>query len=280
MVDTYLLALVAHNTKAVPLKANARFVENVTAMPPGEGLWRSATQVPTTFRIYVPDPVSQQVGFLGVMKEKDKPVLLALRLKIDNGRISEMEHLVARNLGERNLPNLIVPRRGLLTSVPETERMPREELVRIGATYYDALDENNGSLAPFADDCIRRENGLQTTRNPPPPKGDTSIALFGAMGCGEQLDTNVMSYIGPIVNRRVEIADVETGLVFGLSQFRQPMNVKKIKIKGVPGVTERELNFDPFDLPAAHIYKITGGRIHEIEAMGFRADYNSKSGWD
>ena len=34
----------------------------------------------------------------------------------------------------------------------------------------------------------------------------------------------------------MEIADPETGLVFGLSQFRQPMDEKVVKIVGVPGV--------------------------------------------
>jgi hypothetical protein len=29
------------------------------------------------------------------------------------------------------------------------------------------------------------------------------------------------------------------------------------------------MNFNPFDLEAAHIFKIYGGKIHEIEAMGF-----------
>jgi hypothetical protein len=40
------------------------------------------------------------------------------------------------------------------------------------------------------------------------------------------------------------------------------------------------LNIKPFDLPAAHIFKIQGGKIHEIEAMGFVAPYNSKTGWE
>jgi hypothetical protein len=47
----------------------------------------------------------------------------------------------------------------------------------------------------------------------------------------------------------------------------------------VPGVTEREVKNAPFDLPAAHIFKISGGKIHQIEAMGFLAPYNSPSGW-
>lgn len=288
MVDAYLLALVKHDPSRVPIADNARFVENIKAILPGAGLWKTAVQVPTSFRIYVPDPVSQQVGFLGVMQavvttgdqQEVKPVLLALRLKLKNGKIIEMEHLIARNLRERSLPNLIVPRKGLLAPVPEAERMPRDELLKIGASYYDALVGDNGSLAPFADDCMRRENGIQTTGNPPPKPGDTSIALFGAMGCAKQLDTHIMGYIDRIDNRRVQIADVQTGLVFALSHFHHSMKNKTIKIIGVPGVTERKMTNNPFDLPAAHIFKITGGKIHEIEAMGFVAPYNSQTGWE
>ena len=288
LVDAYLSALVAHDPERVPIADNARFVENTTALLPGAGLWKDAAEVPTTFRIYVPDPVTQQVGFLGVMKatvtvenkQEVRPVLLALRLQLEHGKISEMEHLLARNLGERNLPNLLVPRKGLLTMVPEAERIPHAELIRIGQTYYDALVGDSGSLAPFADDCVRRENGIQTTNNPPPKDGDTGMSLFGAMGCARQLDTNIFSYIDSIGNRRVEIADPETGLVFGLSHFRHSMVNKKVTITGVPGVTEREMNYNPFDLPAAHIFKVTGGKIHEIEAMGFTAPYNASTGWE
>jgi hypothetical protein len=39
------------------------------------------------------------------------------------------------------------------------------------------------------------------------------------------------------------------------------------------------MNFNPFDLEAAHIFKISGGTIHEIEAMGFTLPLNSKNGW-
>ena len=78
----------------------------------------------------------------------------------------------------------------------------------------------------------------------------------------------------------MEIADPETGLVFGLSQFRQPMDEKVVKIVGVSGVDHVDMNFKPFDLPAAHIFKIRDGKIHEIEAMGFTMPYNSKTGWE
>ena len=278
LVDAYLAALVAHDPSRVPIAANAKLVDNVTPMQPGEGLWATASAVPTTFKIYVPDPVSGQVGFIGVMQESDKPVELALRLKVQNGEITEMEHLVARNVGERNLPNLQTPRPVFHAAVPAAERNTREELLRIGASYYDALDDNNGSATPFADDCVRRENGMQTTGNPPP--ATPGFGTMGAMGCAEQLDTGTMAYIDTIDNRRVEIADVETGLVFGLSHFRHSMKQKFVVIKGVPGVERVDVNFNPFDLPAAHIYKVSGGKMHEIEAMGFQAPYNSQTGWE
>lgn len=47
-----------------------------------------------------------------------------------------------------------------------------------------------------------------------------------------------------------------------------------------PGREVSKMNFNPFDLPAMHIYKIWGGQIHEIEAMGFTAPYNAPTGWE
>jgi hypothetical protein len=41
------------------------------------------------------------------------------------------------------------------------------------------------------------------------------------------------------------------------------------------------MKFDPFDLPAAHIFKVgADGKVHEIEAMGFLAPLDSPSGWE
>lgn len=277
-VDKYLAALVAHDPSQVSLAPDVKFVENTAPTHPGDGLWKTASAVPTTFKIYVPDPVSEEVGFLGVMQEKGKPIELALRLKIRNGKITEAEHLIARNLMERSLANLKTPRPGLLATVPPGQRVPRDQMLKIGASYYEALVTADANHAPFADDCVRRENGMQTTSNPPPAK--PGRGTIGAMGCAPQLRTHTFDYIKRIEPRRVEIADPETGLVFGLSQFRQPMDEKFVKIVGVPSVDRVDMNFKPFDLPAAHIFKIRDGKIHEIEAMGFTMPYNSKTGWE
>ncbi len=281
LADSYVAALVAHDPAKVPLARDVRMVENIQRIRPGEGLWKSAAAIPANFRIYVPDVAAQQVGFMAVLQEDGKPVQLGLRLKLAAGRITEAEHVVARGLREANLANLQTPRMALTSSVPEGWRDSRGRLLHIGAAYYDALDLNNGSLAPFADDCVRYENGGQSARKPVPagPVED-SFAPFGALGCAKQLDTQVMAYISSIDHRRVWIADEETGLVFGLSHFRHAMDKTEWPTFGVPGVPFRKIDYKPFDLPAVHIFKIVGGQIHEIEALGFLAPYNSATGWD
>ncbi len=281
-IDSYLAAVVAHDPSKVAFAPDVKFVENTVPMKPGEGLWKTAATGPTAFKIYVPDTVAQQVGFLGVMKEHgkdgDKPIQLGLRLKLKNGKITEAEHLIARDLRPDSLKNLQTPRPGLLATVPPAERTPREKMLKIGESYYTALVTANGNAAPFADDCLRHENGMQTTGNPPPKT--PGFGTMGAMGCRDQVNTHTFDYITRIEPRRVEIADPETGLVFGLSQFRQPMKQDYVKIVGVQGVEKVDLKIKPFDLPAAHIFKIRDGKIHEIEAMGFIMPYNSKTGWE
>ncbi len=278
-MNSYLAAVVAHDPSRVKFSSDLKFVENTVPMKPGEGLWKTASALPTTFKIYVPDPVSEEVGFIGVMEENDKPIELALRLKIRDGEITEAEHVIARNLRPSSLANLQTPRPGLLATVPPSERTPRAQMIRDALSYYTAIVTSNGKAAPFADDCVRRENGMQTTGNPPPAKPG-GLATMGAMGCSAQLDTGVMSYITRIEPRRVEIVDSETGLVFGRSQFRHPMKEKSVKIVGVPGVESVPMNRDPFDTVNAHIFKIRDGKIHEIEAMGFAMPYDSKTGWE
>ena len=284
MVDAYLAALIAHDPTKVPIAPHARFVENTVPMQPGEGLWKSASEVPTTFKIYVPDPVAGQVGFIGVMRENGMPIEIGLRLKVHDGRITEMEHLVVRGLRPASLRNLQTPRPAFLATVPRAERTPREQMLKIAYSYYTALVTGNGHAAPFANDCVRHENGMQTTSNTArtdTPIGNSSaMHKLGALGCAAQLDTHTFDYIARIEPRRVWIADPQTGLAFGLSQFRQPMTQKFVKIVGVPGIEQVPMNFKPFDLPAAHIFKIYDGKIHEIEALGFTMPYDSKTGWE
>ena len=308
ITKTYLSALAAHDPSAAPLAENVVFVENITRMKPGEGLWQSAVSAPSGFAIYVPDEKNQTAGFIGMMtymaappeppaapgaapKKKapaaaapartEQPVLVALRLKLENGKITEAEHLYAGITGD-NLKTLQTPRGGLLTSVAEGQRKDHDELIKIGASYYDALDDNDGTLMPFAPDCERHENGMITAGANAGAGPNNAGTGKIARDCAGQLSSKVMSYIGPIENRRVFAADPVTGLVMGLSHFRHPMNTGPYEAINTDGTkTMVEMKFAPFDLPAAHVFKIGGdGKVHEIEAMGFMAPYNAPTGWE
>jgi len=286
ITDEYLAAVVAHDPSKAPLAPGVTFVENVKRMKPGEGLWKTATGGPTSFKIYVPDVSLQQAGWMGVIQEDGKPTMLALRLKVENGKITQAEHLVAAPLGGDKNPNIAAPRPGLLSEIPPGERLAHDKLLAIGATYYDALDDNDGSKAPFAADCQRRENGVTTAgegAGGPPIKDPNPSPV--AHDCKGQIDSGSFIYIKHIDNRRMVAADPVTGLVMGVSQFRHPFDNLPYKVKHIDGSTSERnagnMPYKPFDMPAAHIFKIgPEGQIHEIEAVGVMAPYDSPSGWE
>src|ERR1700728_4661265 len=76
----------------------------------------------------------------------------------------------------------------------------------------------------------------------PPPANPTPRQVLGSFGCAAQLKTHVMDYIPRIEPRRVMIADPETGLVMGFSQFRHPMDQTTEKIVGVPGIESQTMD--------------------------------------
>jgi len=286
LANDYFGALLAHDPKKVPLAPDVKTVENAKRIQPGEGLWKTTSAGPTEFRIVVPDTVSQQVGGMLMMQSDNKPAQVGFRLKVVNGKITEAEHMIALPR-EQFLTNLQKVRPAILMDVPYEFADSRGRLLHIAKSYYDALDLNNGSLAPFAPDCDRHENGFRTAPNggavggggmpgaPPRPP-----SLTGMQDCKSQLDSQAMAYISVIDGRRVEIADEQTGLALGFSHFHHEMKTKDYKILNDPSRDTNKMDFAPFDLPAMHIYKIWGGQIHEIEAMGFMAPYNSPSGWE
>jgi hypothetical protein len=283
LMEQYLAALASHDPSRVPLAADVKLVENTEVTPIGKGLWQSATGGPTDFRVYVADPVAGQVGFMGVIEENGKPTILGARLKVVEGKITEIDHLVVHSDGRPLSPHMAKPRPGLVEPVRPSERVPRDEMLRIANSYYEALVQDDGKVAPFADECQRRENGGTTANDQeqtPEEAEKDDFSVFRKMRCGEQLSTGVMSYITDINRRRLVAVDEEMGLVFAFSVFRHVGEPKVMKIIGVPGITERPNAWGPFDLPAAHVFKIRNGRIYEIEAIGYMARHGTKTGWE
>jgi len=283
LMERYLAALAKHDPSGVPLSKDVKLVENTEVTPIGKGLWETATGGPTQFRIFAADPGEGQVGFIGVIEENHKPTIASVRLKAVKGRITEIDHLVVHSGDAPLHPNMSKARPGLLEPLKPSERVPREEMLKIANSYYEAIVQDNGKVAPFADDCQRRENGGITANDQtqtPEEAAKDDFSVFRRMSCSDQLSTGVMGYITDINRRRLLAVDEEMGLVFAYSIFVHDGTPKVMKITGVPGIIERPNKWGPFDLPAAHIFKIRNGRIHEIEAIGYVAGHGIKNGWE
>jgi hypothetical protein len=295
LMQKYVGALANHSPKDLPFAEKVKFTENsnegVDVLEVGKGLWENATGGPTTFQIYAADPEAQAAVCLVVMKEKDKDILLGARIKLDNGKITEAEHLVVRGgaMGGQSfsdMPSLQKARPGFAEDIPAAERMKREDLIRIGLSYYNALTSEDGTRAPFAKECERHENGMTTAGGTPPaPKKDGSsegpmpIGGFGniPMDCEGQLSAGVYSYITEIKPRMV-VADVQKGLAVGFSMFRHD-GTKRLPADVKPG-TDNKTQWGQFNLAALHIYKIRNGKLYEIEAPGAALPYGIKSDWE
>jgi hypothetical protein len=290
ILEQYIAALARHQPSTAPLAPDMKFTENTVKIPVGEGLWLGVNEPPTTFRLAAIDPTSGQIGFYGLFKAWGAPALAAIRLKVQNGKITEAEHIVARPLRRAAMVNLITPRAGLLDDVPPKERNSREAMVRVANLYFDAIEQDRGDIAPFADECQRHENGLQTTTNKPPTSmppnampGSLGEAVLkiGMLGCKAGIDSGVLSYITRIQPRRPLVVDEQKGLVFAFPMFVHKGDVQSLEIKGVPGVDRiPSSGLGASNLMAGEIFKIRNSRIYEIEAVGVLLPYLTPSGWN
>ena len=291
LTQAYVAGIETKSTTGIPFSDEVRIVENLKPIRAGEGLWTDTTGAGGDFGVIVPDEVRETAGWIGMVERAGKPTVVAIRLKLDpKGSIVEAEHLYAdidtsTPLGKAQLANLQTVRPGLLAEVPLANRMTEPALITLGASYYDALDDNDGTRMPFADDCERHENGMVTAGGTPGPSPFGPQPHPVARDCAGQLTSGVFQYIKTIDNRRVFAADPVTGLVMGLSHFHHPMDFPPYEVTAQDGTKlsydrDDEMKFAPFDLPAAHIFKVgADGKVHEIEAMGFQAPLNSPTGW-
>jgi hypothetical protein len=305
-MQNYLAALVKHDPTAVPFGHEVKFVENTANIPVGDGFWVTASGGPTEFQIYAADPVAQQVACLVMMKENsNQDVLVGVRLRLQRGKIAEAEHHVIRDNLANSLPNLQKPRPGLVEDLAPSDRTPRDQMADIGLSYYDALTGEDGTLAPFAEECERRENGATSVGGsraktkpegpkppsskpqfPPPGSIDPEMAKLGMAlaaapkTCEAQISAGVWAYISEIRNRRLLVVDEQKGLAVGFSNLYHDSKLKTMKLKGVPGLDSVPSYQGLFNMPAIHFFKIKKGKIYDIEATGLVLPYGTKTGWE
>jgi hypothetical protein len=300
-VDRYLDAVVAHDPSRLPVTRFVKFTENGQKLELGDGFWRTAT-ARGTYKFFVDDPEAGQVGFEGTMREAGQPVILALRLKIFNKQISEIETIVARGQmaagGAANLEKMGAPRKAFLEDIPESERVSRLQYILTANKYFSGMqkDDGKGDYSFFADDCNRLENGMQTTNNMTPMPGLTSngqprpaptskydpsanpTTYSAGWSCKDQFRSGLLHFVSRIRDRRFLIVDQQKGIVFSFTFFdHQGGDTRNFETPTGQHVTAGPVV--PFTWEIAEIFKVRGGQLHEIEAVLTQSQYGMGSGW-
>jgi hypothetical protein len=289
-VDKYLDAMTAHDPKLVPLAKNVKLTENGQKLVLPDGLWNSMVGK-GTYRLFVDDPQAQSVAFIGTIKEEGRapsePIsgVIALRLKLENRQITEAEALVVRNpMTAERLDKMGAPRPAFLAAVPEAQRMSRADLIKTANMYFSGMQQNDGKgNYPFADDCDRLENGMQTTNAPlkegqTKPDPATATNYSAAWSCKEQFQSGLLHFVTMIRDRRYVAVDQERGLVFAFAFFDHTAGqTRHFETPGgravVAGPTQ------PWTWEIAEMFKVDNGKLHQIEAILDRSPYRMTSGW-
>ena len=141
--------------------------ENNVDMPFPAGTWETVTEIVGP-DIVMADPVWGEVAIFTPIKQREIEGYLGARLKVEDGKITEVEHIIstARNLS--NPPTPIARHADYAVDplldevVPEAERATRDELAAHANGYFDTLQLNDGEIRGtcFKPEAIRRENGM------------------------------------------------------------------------------------------------------------------------
>jgi hypothetical protein len=94
-----------------------------------------------------------------------RPILFAARLKVEKGKIAEIETIIAReNDFAFNAKKVLETKnQDWETILPPEKRASRKVLADAANNYFALFAENSTVSVPFAQVCDRWENGLQTT---------------------------------------------------------------------------------------------------------------------
>ena len=255
LLTEYLDALAAHAPNRLPLARSVRFTEDTVEKRLGEGLWQTAGKL----RPYRQDILDVRAGVAGthtIVEENGAPVLLAVRLKVLDRTIAEVETMVVRSREEGMIfqPDAFTQPNAAMSVEPVAgQRNTREEAIRIAGLYPAGL--RAGSFVtvdvPFASDAYRFENG-RLMAGP----GCTFLP-----GC-----TNIKTQRIPTLTEvaaRVAAVDEELGIVWLRMDFGAG---------SVPDTTKSLIVWEAF--------KVHGGQIHAVEALMEVMPRGSPSGWE
>ncbi len=287
LIDQYLAAVVAHDPKRLPVSKDLMYTENDQVIELGDGFWKTAEGRGNYTHVFA-DPEFGQVAFMGTMKEAGAPLLMSLRLRVELGRITEIESIYFRpggggpnNIADMDKP--FKPEEMWFKSIPAAARMSRQELIAVADGYFSGLQKNDGKgvngtgTYPFTNDCHRIENGSPTTNVPRPANEPPNTINAFSMDCLSQFKLGYYFVVQNIHDRRYPVVDQERGIVWSHVVFDQGTVNQGTLSDGRP-YTFRGFN-RPSSILVTEAFLIENGKIRRVEMVGPSVLYHLNSPW-
>jgi len=279
----YLTALLRHDPSLVPFAPCVKFTENNVALSIGDGLWGtiSAEGRPDTQLMFA-DPLAGEVGFFGVVSEHGVPGFYAMRLRIVQRRVAEVETLVnpvpprppgtAPSPFATKGPDELRHFPAMLQVEPANERVSRERLIDIANGYFSTLQQNDGTLfAPFDPACSRMENGNVSAGD---PNGSYPAAR---LSCGEQFKRGNYRFDSRVRDRAFLVVDETRQLVLARAFLDHDAALTHYELPDGRRITS------PFKTPSTlcmlELFKIRDGKIFRVEVVYIAVPYHMPSAW-
>ena len=269
----YMDALTHKDPSRARLDKGVTFTENDVAMPIGEGLWGSISGA-SDAGLEVADPTTGQAAWFGLVEEHGQPAYYAMRIRVEDGRIRDVETVVHRKTG---LPapfgdvGKYTHDAAFAEVLPPEQRRPRERLRAVADSYFNTVELNDGVVfAPFDPDCERTENGIYTT------KGSQAAANI-AQGCENQFKLGLYRINKRVRERRYPLIDQERGVVVATGFFDHANAFDSYQT--TDGKTMKTALKWPNSITLMEAFKIRDGRIYRIEAIFTYVPYFMHSPW-
>lgn len=276
VLDHLLEALGARDPRRVAWAPKVRHSENNVMLAVGDGLWGTIDRI-GDYDLRFADVSGQQVGWFGTVHEPHEESGCTIRLKIEDGAISEYEAIVVRQLDSGiQFENQKWYRKPILEAeVEPARRATRARMLELSNGYFETLELNDGEIhTRFHPDCQRVENGVQTTNNPEFAK----IVPVAGLGCEAQFRMGNYRYDDRLRARRFPLVDEERGLVLAGGFIDHCGRLAEYQL--TDGRTVQSMVRRPHSFVLLELFKIEDDMIRQIEANFITVPYHMASPWE
>ena len=263
LVKQVLEAMLAHDASSLPLAKGARYSENGQFIAIGDGLWGTAGKIEMPgagdYAAIYADAGSGTGAYWGATNEHGTPGVLALRIKVSGGKISEIEAVDVReeSVGPRGgtmtlmRPPLPVELKPTLLGALDPvflEKAAGPIPSALITAYLDGLERHSSKGVRFSPDCKSRDNAVEV-------KSGCALPMEGTTA---------------VRDRRILVADAERGVVIAVAMIDNPGT-------GPAGAPASQLVPSTYMVP--QLIKIENGSIARVEGLVKWMHFGYTSAW-